>query len=221
LGTIKAWMNVGYGIDMSKLFCAIAVGGAAVIQVCLMSNVSLAQSDKASVENTNSPSSGRPSNLCQELLAFVRQPAATVKAAEPPAQLATAVSAKKSDDTSEKPSAPGTPQNTSGQSGQITSSGPGAAGPQGETQNRAAPVGSTATSSAPAKDASVAPSAAPPVPMPSPENVQQVEKDASNNNIQGCRATAQSMRRSGVAMPSPLLALAAMSVKLLEAAPRP
>ena len=99
---------------MSKLFCAIAVGGAAVIQVCLMSNVSLAQSDKASVENTNSPSSGRPTNLCQELLAFVRQPATTVKASEPPAQLATAVSAKKSDDTSEKPSAPGTPQNNLG-----------------------------------------------------------------------------------------------------------
>lgn len=175
--------------------------------------VASAQSDQ--------PSSGRPANLCQELVAFVHQPEAVRKAAETPPHLVTAVTAKKSDDTSAKPSAPGTPQNTSGQSGQITASGPGAAGPQGDAQNKAAPVGSTATASGPATGAPAATPAAPAAPKPSAENVQQIENAAAANDLQGCRAAAQTMRRAGVVMPGPLLALAAMSPKLLEAASRP
>src|ERR1700712_724612 len=125
--------------------------------IILLPTVALAPGDSpapAAGQPANSGhTSGRPANLCQELLAFVHQPDAPKKAGEPPAQLATAVSAKKQDDSSAKPSAEGTPQNTSGQAGQITSSGPGAAGPQGATQNAAAPTGSTATASAPSKDA--------------------------------------------------------------------
>jgi hypothetical protein len=177
--------------------------------------------------------SGRPANLCQELLAFVHQPDAAKKAGEPPPQLATAVSAKKQDDSSAKPSAEGTPQNTSGQAGQITSSGPGAAGPQGATQNAAAPTGSTATAGGPTKDApqsspsgpaqptaKTAP-AEPSAPKPTAENVQQVEAAAANNDLQGCRAMGQQMRRAGVAMPAPLIALSAMDPKLLGGAQRP
>lgn len=181
----------------------------------------LAQGASVQSPSDSSGGTGRPANLCQELVAFVKQPEAATKAAETPPQLATAVTAKKSDDTSAKPSAPGTPQNTSGQSGQITASGPGAAGPQGDAQNKSAPVGSTATASGPAKVASAAAPAAPAVPKPSAENVQQIENAAGANDIQGCRAVAQTMRRAGVVMPGPLLALAAMSPKLLEAASRP
>lgn len=181
----------------------------------------LAQGASVQSPSDSTGGTGRPANLCQELVAFVKQPEAATKAAETPPQLATAVTAKKSDDTSAKPSAPGTPQNTSGQSGQITASGPGAAGPQGDAQNKSAPVGSTATASGPAKVASAAAPAAPAVPKPSAENVQQIENAAGANDIQGCRAVAQTMRRAGVVMPGPLLALAAMSPKLLEAASRP
>lgn len=165
--------------------------------------------------------SGKPANICQELVAFVRQPVASLKAVETPSQLATAVTAKKSAEPAEKPSAPGAPQNTSGMSGQITASGPGAAGPQGAAQNKEAPVGSTATASGPAKDVSPAAPAALTSPKPSPENIQQVEIAAGINDIQGCRAISQTMRRAGIALPAPLLALAAMSPKLLEAAARP
>lgn len=153
--------------------------------------------------------SGGPANLCRELVAFVHQPDAATKAAEPPAQLATAVTAKKAGDASAQPAAPGTPQNTSGLSGQVTQSGPGAAGPQGSAQNNAAPAGSTATAAQP-------PQAQPTAPRPSAESVEQVEKAAAGNDLPGCRAAAQTMRRAGVVMPPPLLALSALSPALLK-----
>ncbi|GJD29245.1 hypothetical protein PMNALOAF_0477 [Methylobacterium adhaesivum] len=178
--------------------------------VALLPAVASAQGDASTT--------GGPANLCQELVAFVRQPVASMKAVETPAQQATAVTARKSGEPSEKPSASGTPQNTSGMSGQITASGPGAAGPQGAAQNKAVPEGSTATASGPAKDA---PITAPAAPRPSTEDVRHVEDAAGANDLVRCRDVAQAMRRAGVAMPAPLLALSAMSPQLLEAAPRP
>jgi len=192
-----------------------------IAALVLIPAFALAQGASVQPPSDSTGGTGRPANLCQELVAFVKQPEAATKAAETPPQLATAVTAKKSDDTSAKPSAPGTPQSTSGQSGQITASGPGAAGPQGDAQNKSAPVGSTATASGPAKDASAAAPSAPAAPKPSAENVQQIESAAGTNDIPGCRVVAQTMRRAGVVMPGPLLALAAMSPKLLEAASRP
>jgi hypothetical protein len=170
----------------------------------------------------DSGGAGKPANLCQELVAFVHQPDAAKKAGEPPPQLATAVSAKKQDDTSTKPGAEGTPQSTSGQAGQVTASGPGAVGPQGDAQNKAAPTSSTATAAAPPKDAPAAAApAAPSTPKPTAENVQQVDAAAAKNDFQGCRVVGQQMRRAGVAMPAPLIALSAMDPKLLEGAQRP
>lgn len=198
-----------------------ALGAMMIATLALTPAFALAQGAVVQPPNDSNGGTGRPANLCQELVAFVKQPEAATKAAEAPPQLATAVTAKKSDDTSAKPAAPGTPQNTSGQSGQITASGPGAAGPQGDAQNKAAPTGSTATASGPATAAPAAAPAAPAAPKPSAENVQQIESAAGANDIQGCRAAAQTMRRAGVVMPGPLLALAAMSPKLLEAASRP
>lgn len=164
------------------------------------------------------PGTGKPANLCQELVAFARRPETVTKAAETPPQLATAVTARRSDDVSAKPVADNTPQSSSGQSGQITASGPGAAGPQGTSQNMAAPAGSTATASGPERNSLAADSEAP---KSSAENVTQIESAAQANDLQACRALAQNMRRAGVVMPAPLLALAAMSPKLLEAAPPP
>ncbi|POR39847.1 hypothetical protein CRT23_27320, partial [Methylobacterium sp. V23] len=105
-----------------------------IVALVLTPAFALAQGASVQPPSDSTGGTGRPANLCQELVAFVKQPEAATKAAETPPQLATAVTAKKSDDTSAKPSAPGTPQNTSGQSGQITASGPGAAGPQGDAQ---------------------------------------------------------------------------------------
>lgn len=169
----------------------------------------------------NERSSGTPANLCHELVAFVHQPdTATGSEAKPP-QLATAVSARKPGDLSAKPSAAGgAAQQTSGQSGQITSSGPGAAGPQGEAQNKGTPSGPTATALGPPKNSSPLDSTAPSAleaHKPSPEDVQQVEAAAAGNDLLGCRGAAQKMRRAGVVMPGPLLALSALDPKLLEA----
>lgn len=175
-------------------------------------------------EPAKEQTSGTPANLCQELVAFVHQLDTASGSDATPPQLATAVSAKKAGDPSAKPSdASGAVQQTSGQSGQITSSGPGAAGPQGEAQNKAAPTGTTATASGPPKSATPAGSTAPSAPeahKPSPENVQQVEAAAASNDLLGCRAAAQKMRRAGVVMPGPLLALSALDPKLLERARR-
>lgn len=159
---------------------------------------------------------GRPANLCRELAAFVRQPVDAMKAVETPPQLATAVTARKSGEPSETPSAAGTPQNTSGISGQVTASGPGAAGPQGAAQNVAVPRGSTAAASG--KDAAVT---APAAPRATAEDIRHVEEAAVSNDLGRCRDIAQTMRRAGVAMPAPLLALAAMSPRLLDAASHP
>lgn len=170
------------------------------------------------------PPTGKPANLCQELVAFVHQPDPALKADAPPPQLATAVSAKKEGSDSAKPSdVGGAPAQNSGQSGQITASGPGASGPQGDAQNKAAPTGSTATAAGAPKPAPSAPATpgAPPSPKPSPEDVQQAETAAGTNDLRGCRTVSQGMRRRGVVMPSPLLALSALKLELLEAAERP
>jgi len=184
----------------------------------LVTDNALAQETSAAAQT------GRLANLCQELLAFVKQPDPSQGSDAPPPQLATAVSAKKDDTPSAKPGdAAGAAQQASGQSGQITSSGPGAAGPQGDAQNKAVPAGTTATAAGPPKSSSPAVAAASSTPdahKPTPDNVQQVEAAAVNNDLLGCRAAAQKMRRAGVVMPGPLLALSAFDPKLLERARR-
>lgn len=176
------------------------------------------------MQPTTEQTSGTPANLCQELVAFVLQPDSARGSEATPPQQATAVSAKKPGDPSAKPSdTSGAAQQTSGQSGQITSSGPGAAGPQGEALNKTASSGTTETASGPPKSAAPAGSTAPSAPdayNPSPENVQQVEAAAASNDLLGCRAAAQNMRRAGVVMPGPLLALSALDPKLLVRAQR-
>jgi hypothetical protein len=177
---------------------------------------------------------GKPANICQELLAYVRQPDPAPKPAAQTAQLSTAVNAPSRSAVEAKPDqAAGAPQQASGLSGQVTTSGPGASGPQGATQNAAAPTGSTATASGPASpgqqgsqpaQGQAAPqpaSAKPPVRKPTPEAVQQVEAAATSNDLGACRRVAQEMRRAGLAMPEALIALAAMDPKLLEGADRP
>ncbi|MGU3359294.1 hypothetical protein ACLBWX_03060 [Methylobacterium sp. M6A4_1b] len=158
--------------------------------------------------------SGQPANLCRELVAFVQRPKESARGEGTPARLATAVTARDGSGTAAKPSAAGTPQNASGQSGQITASGPGAAGPQGDAQNRTAPGGSTATASGPVAEAPAAPAA-------SEQTISEIRNLAEADDLRGCRKAAQGMRRAGIAMPGPLLALAAMAPERLGAPARP
>lgn len=212
---------------MQDLLVARTTPTALVAAAILLPSLALAQAGPQLFAPSQPPeaqTSGTPANLCQELVAFVHQPDSSRGSDAPPPQLATAVSAKKDDAPAAKPGdAAGAAQQASGQSGQITSSGPGAAGPQGEAQNKAAPTGATATAAGPPKSSSSAGSAAgspPDAHRPTPENVQQVEAAAASNDFLGCRAAAQKMRRAGVVMPGPLLALSALDPKLLERARR-
>jgi hypothetical protein len=194
----------------------------AALMVSVLSSLAAAQSE---TPPPNPPSEGKPANLCQELATFVRQPQEAKKADSQPAQLATAVQASKNADQPVKPSdAAGQPQQASGISGQVSSSGSGAAGPQGGTQNTAAPSGATANvapSQQPGQTQSPQAQATPPAGKPSPEMVTQAEDAIGSNDLSRCRTAAQQMRRAGVVIPAPLLALSAMDLKLLEAAQRP
>jgi hypothetical protein len=212
---------------MQDLLVARTVSAALVAAAILLPLVAFAQAGPQPSAPSQTPEaqmSGVPANLCQELVAFVHQPDPSRGSDAPPPQLATAVSAKKNDAPSAKPGdAAGAAQQASGQSGQITSSGPGATGPQGIAQNEAAPAGTTATAAGPPKAASSAnstASSATDAHKPTPENVQQVEAAAASNDLLGCRTAAQKMRRAGVVMPGPLLALSALDPKLLERARR-
>jgi hypothetical protein len=91
----------------------------------------------------------------------------------------------------------GETQQKSGLSGPVAQNGPGASGPQGQAQaqSQAAPTG------APAQKG------------PSPEQVAQVDAAAGANDVQACRAAARAMRKAGVVMPAPLLALSALDPK--------
>ena len=162
----------------------------------------------APMENAAGAHSGRPANLCKELTAFLHPPAPESNASTPPPQSATAVQAPSQDKPVPKPGESGAPQKESGQSGPIPNGGPGAAGPQGDAQK---------SGQAASKTEKPAASAAPSAPKPAPEAIARADAAAAANDLQACRAVAQEMRRAGVAMPAPLIALSAMDPKLLEA----
>lgn len=163
---------------------------------------------EAPTENGEGAGSGRPANLCRELTAFLHPPAAQADAGTPPPQTATAVQAPSQDKPVPKPGEAGTPQKESGQSGPISNAGPGAAGPQGHTQKDAQGASKADNPAAPLTQSA---------PKPSPEAVARADAAADTSDLQACRAVAQEMRRAGVAMPPPLIALSAMDPRLLEA----
>jgi hypothetical protein len=184
---------------------------------------------------------GKPANLCGEVLAFVHPPApagpasgqaqAPAAAAQPPANAATAVTAPAQKEAAPQPSSSGgAPQQSSSLSGQVTPSGPGASGPQGAAQpggggpppaagDAAKPPAPPAQqqAAAPAQPAAPAAPAAPPPPKPTAAQIEKVETAARDHNLQGCRDVAQEMRKAGIVMPPPLLALAALDLKFFDA----
>jgi len=191
--------------------------------------------------------SGKPADLCSEVLAFVHPPAPSAPAstpaqaqaatAQPPAHAATAVTAPSQNQGASQPSgSAGAPQQSSSISGQVTPSGPGASGPQGAAQpggggpppvagdaaKPPAPPAQQQAAAAP-KPAAPAPAApaAPPPKKPSAEQIEKVEAAARDHNLQGCRDAAQDMRKAGVVIPPPLLALAALDLKFFDPTAKP
>jgi hypothetical protein len=191
---------------------------------------------------------GKPADLCAELLAFVHPPApaaasapaaaaapaspqAQAAAAQPPANAATAVTAPAQSGSAPQPSSGGgAPQQSSSLSGQVTPSGPGAAGPQGAAQpggggpppasgDAKPPAPQPAPQQAAAAPAPAAPAApaAPPPPKPTAAQIEKVETAARDHNLQACHGVAQEMRKAGIVMPPPLLALAALDLKFFDA----
>ncbi|WP_336488722.1 hypothetical protein [Methylobacterium nigriterrae] len=152
---------------------------------------------------------GKPANICRELVAYVHPPAPAAPAAAPagaPAATPAVQAPQPGQPTPTASPAAGEPQQKSGLSGPVPQSGPGAAGPQGEAQK-------AAQAAPPAAPAAPAP------PKPTPEMIEQVDAAARDGNIAGCRDAARRMRLAGIPLPSPLLALAALDLKYLQAAP--
>ncbi|SFU65535.1 hypothetical protein SAMN02799631_01618 [Methylobacterium sp. 174MFSha1.1] len=142
---------------------------------------------------------GPPANLCQELVAFVHPKAPDAPAAAQAQPAPAAVQAPDKGAAQLPSGGAGETQQKSGLSGPVAQNGPGASGPQGQAQAQS--------------QAAPAPSGAPAQKGPSPEQVAQVDAAAGANDIQACRAAARAMRKAGVVMPAPLLALSALDPK--------
>jgi hypothetical protein len=152
------------------------------------------------------PQAGRPANLCQELVAYLRQPKPGAAAPANPA-LKTAVQAPTAGN--QQPSQP------SGQGAPTTA---GIAGPI-PTDSRQAGSGSPTAPAAPTAP-SPAPSASPAANQ-SQVALEDAEALARGNDIAGCRAATQRLRMAGAPLPPALLALGALDLKYLEASAQP
>lgn len=152
-------------------------------------------------ESGTAAPSGRPANLCQELLAFVKQPEPAKEAAATPPQQAIAVSNPSGASQGTASSAGGDVQQKSGLSGPTPGGSPNQAG--------------TDAQRGPANQAKDAPAATKPASAPHPDaaTIAAVEAAAAADDQLGCRSAARTMRMHGVALPPPLLALAALDPK--------
>jgi hypothetical protein len=127
---------------------------------------------------------GGPANLCGELVAFMTsQQEKQPAAAKPPSQ-------------------GGSASQVTGQSNvAVEAPKSKAPGQEGSGQNAPQASGMSAPISAPSGQAPAKEELA---------SLDSVKELAQRNDVSGCRTVAQRMRRAGVAMPTPLLALAAL-----------
>ncbi|MGU3539323.1 hypothetical protein [Methylobacterium sp. A54F] len=130
---------------------------------------------------------GPPADLCRELAAFLKPPGPQETGTPSPAQ-ATAVQAPAEDKGAAKPAASGgSPQQNSGQSGQVTK-------PEG--------------------DKTAQPASGPKLPA---DIASEAQAAADAADPRACRAAVQRIRRAGgVAVPPPLLALGALDIRFFE-----
>ncbi|WP_287320201.1 hypothetical protein [Mesorhizobium sp.] len=185
--------------------------------VALSTSTSLAQTSTAPeptapaapaapTAETPAQQAGGPANLCQELLAFMKAPAevATPTAAAPAQQAGT---------SSTSAAAPAKPETGTGSAQKITGqAGVASDAPQPSKEK----VASGSATNAPQKEsraAPVPPSDTSSTPKDSVINAAKAEELAAANDIAQCQKTAREMRVAGVAMPPPLVALAALDLQ--------
>lgn len=90
----------------------------------------------------------------------------------------------------------------------------------GDAAKPPAPPAQQQAAAAP-KPAAPAPAAPAPSAKPSAEQIEKAEAAARDHNLQGCRDAAQDMRKAGVVIPPPLLALAALDLKFFDTTAKP
>lgn len=179
-------------------------------------------------------------DLCAELSAYVQAQNKASAAAEsaPSKEQATAVQAPSKTEQRPQPGGQDAPQQTSGLSGPVTHGGTGASGPQGQAQESAPsgqqnpqaggrseqaanrpplqpgqPQGQQQQQSQANPPAAAQPPQAPP---PSQDQIAAAQSAIDGKDVLACRDAAQKMRRAGVSLPAPLLALAAVDPKILK-----
>lgn len=182
-----------------------------------------APANEAPVDQAAAPQRSGPANLCQEVLAFMKSPpeAPAPTAAKPAAAsaqqsassqpAATQDSAAKqgttgSGDPAKTEGGTGSAQKITGQDGVATDA------PKPGTDNAA----SGSATNAPQKESRAAP--LPPADVTSTPKeavltIEAAEQLASANDIAQCQKAAREMRVAGVAMPPPLIALAALDLQ--------
>lgn len=173
--------------------------------VALAGAVALALSPSLSfAQATASPavpqlSNGKPADLCQELLAFMRAPPPQAPAGEP-------VKSPPPDASAPAGNSQESAQDASGQAGPAHTA-PDAGGQiDDETTVQNAELKSSLSAPAPKDSTST--------PKTSVLSLAEAEEIASAGDIPNCRDATRKLRLAGVAVPTPLLALAALDLRL-------
>lgn len=207
---------------------------------CALASVAYAQQPNS--QHTAQPNP--PANICVELSSFLDQTQKT-SASQPPTSAAgtpqaanagqqasapqqggqsgdkaTAVEGPSRSGAS-LPSSQGESQRTSGMSGPVPEGGPGAAGPQGNAQetSKSGQVNPKPDGAKPAAQAAQKPAEAK-APPPDRRAVDKGRQAAGSNDLDGCSGVVRDMRLAGVALPNPLIALAALKPELRAKAPQ-
>ncbi|MCT7377188.1 hypothetical protein [Chelativorans salis] len=195
----------------------------------LAASTSLAQTDTepgategeapatAEATDTQQADAGRPANLCQELLAFVREnpPEADDAQGNPPEADAPADQSAAAGEDSSPASGEAVPPQPSSESSsaqeQSGQSGPAHEAPDPNTEAATQSNGEDApqTSGLSAPVPPEASEAEEDVPL----NLDRAEELADANDIVACKDAARKLRLAGAAMPPPLLALTALDLQ--------
>jgi hypothetical protein len=162
--------------------------------------------------STSLAQTGGPANLCQELVAFVRQPPPADAGAAAPARAAAAPQGAAAAKPASGEAVPARPVEQTGSAQQASGqTGPAHGAPQPNAQG---------TEGTKADGAELKSSLSAPVPTDTESTASEAvlglaeaEELARANDIAACQRAARELRLAGVAMPPPLLALTALDLQ--------
>ena len=211
--------------------------------LCSCALASAAYAQKPNSQSTAQPNP--PANICVELSSFFDQTQKAAASQSPtsapgtpqPAsagqqQAAASQHGGQSGDTATAveapsrggaslPSSQGESQQTSGMSGPVPAGGPGAAGPQGNAQetSKSGEVNPKPDGTKPVAQTAQKPPDAK-APPPDAQALTKGRQAAGSNDLEGCTGVVRDMRFAGVALPPPLIALAALKPELRAKTPQ-